>query len=54
MSAMGAKKYEPLINRGAGFVTASAVDPFVNMLSLLCNPHYLEVLAKKNSVLSTD
>jgi predicted enzyme related to lactoylglutathione lyase len=43
--AIGAKLYEPLTKRGdAGFVTASVVDPFGNILGLMYNPHYLEVL----------
>lgn len=42
--AMGAKVYEPLIHREAGFITASVVDPFGNILGLMYNPHYLEVL----------
>jgi len=28
-----------------GFVTASVVDPFGNVLGLMRSPHYLEVLA---------
>jgi predicted enzyme related to lactoylglutathione lyase len=43
--AMGAKVYEPLTKRGeAGFITASVVDPFGNILGLMYNPHYLEIL----------
>jgi len=42
---MGAKEYEALTRRGeAGFVTASVVDPFGNVLGVMYNPHYLEVL----------
>jgi predicted enzyme related to lactoylglutathione lyase len=44
VKAMGAKEYEPIINREAGFVTASVIDPFGNILGLMYNPHYLEVL----------
>lgn len=44
VKAMGAKEYEPLINREAGFITASVVDPFGNILGLMYNPHYLEIL----------
>jgi hypothetical protein len=44
--SMGAKEYEALMRRGeAGFVTASVVDPFGNVLGVMYNPHYLEVLA---------
>lgn len=43
--AMGAKDYEPLTKRGeAGFVTASIVDPFGNILGVMYNPHYVEIL----------
>lgn len=43
-AAMGAKEYEPLIHREAGFVTASVVDTFGNVLGFMYNPHYLDVL----------
>ena len=42
---MGAKEYEPLTKREAGFITASVLDPFGNILGLMYNPHYLEILA---------
>jgi predicted enzyme related to lactoylglutathione lyase len=42
--AMGAKAYEAPIERGAGFITASVVDPFGNILGIMYNQHYLEVL----------
>lgn len=46
VKAMGAKEYEPLTKRGeSGFVTTSVVDPFGNILGLMYNPHYLEILA---------
>jgi predicted enzyme related to lactoylglutathione lyase len=44
--AMGATEYEPCTERGNGFVTASVVDPFGNVLGVMHNPHYLEVLAR--------
>jgi predicted enzyme related to lactoylglutathione lyase len=44
LMAMGAKEYEPLTNREAGFITASVVDPFGNILGLMYSPHYLEIL----------
>lgn len=40
----GAKVYQPLTNREAGFVTAAVVDPFGNILGVMYNPHYLDVL----------
>ena len=43
--SMGATEYEPYTERGMGFVTASVVDPFGNVLGVMHNPHYLEVLA---------
>ena len=43
--SMGATQYEPVTPREAGFVTASVVDPFGNVLGVMYNPHYLEVLA---------
>jgi predicted enzyme related to lactoylglutathione lyase len=44
--AMGATEYEPYTERGSGFVTASVVDPFGNVVGVMHNPHYLEVLAR--------
>jgi hypothetical protein len=42
---MGAKEYEPLKKQGeAGFITASVLDPFGNILGIMYNPHYLEIL----------
>ncbi len=43
---LGAKEHEPLTPRGEGFVTASVVDPFGNILGVMHNPHYLEVLGR--------
>lgn len=44
--SMGATVYQPITKRGdAGFVTASVIDPFGNVLGVMTNPHYLEVLA---------
>lgn len=42
--AMGAVAYEPVTERGPGFVTACVVDPFGNLLGIMSNAHYLEVL----------
>ena len=44
LKSMGAKEYEALTKREAGFVTASVVDPFGNILGIMYNPHYLEIL----------
>jgi predicted enzyme related to lactoylglutathione lyase len=43
--SLGATEYEPVTERGPGFVTASVVDPFGNILGVMYNRHYLEVLA---------
>jgi predicted enzyme related to lactoylglutathione lyase len=46
VTAMGAKEYQPLTKWGeAGFITASVLDPFGNILGLMYNPHYLEILS---------
>jgi predicted enzyme related to lactoylglutathione lyase len=42
--ALGATEHMPPIERGPGFVTASVVDPFGNILGIMYNRHYLEVL----------
>ena len=47
LMSMGATEYEPLTAREAGFTTASVVDPFGNVLGVMHNPHYLEVLAAR-------
>jgi predicted enzyme related to lactoylglutathione lyase len=45
--AMGATEYQPITPRGtAGFVTAAVVDPFGNVLGVMYNPHYLDILAE--------
>lgn len=47
--SMGATEYQPVIPRGeAGFVTAAVVDPFGNVLGIMYNPHYLEMLGSTN------
>lgn len=46
----GAKLYEPMTDRSGGkmaFVTASVVDPFGNILGIMTNNHYVEILKKK-------
>ncbi|MFY0781806.1 VOC family protein [Peribacillus simplex] len=42
--SMGAKEHEAPTVRGQGFITASVVDPFGNILGIMYNQHYLEVL----------
>jgi predicted enzyme related to lactoylglutathione lyase len=43
--SMGAKQLEAPQDRGHGFVTATVIDPFGNILGIMYNPHYLEMLA---------
>lgn len=44
--AMGASVHQPITARGdAGFVTATVIDPFGNLLGVMHNPHYLDVVA---------
>ncbi len=45
--SMGATEYEPVTPRGEGFVTAAVLDPFGNILGIMYNPHYLEVLGSR-------
>lgn len=43
--AMGATEYDPITSRGgSGFVTASVIDPFGNILGIMYNPHYVAIL----------
>ena len=44
LTAMGATQHEPLTPRESGFITASVIDPFGNILGIMFNPHYLEIL----------
>lgn len=39
---LGAKVYEPIVEREDGFVTSSVLDPFGNILGLIHSPHYVE------------
>ena len=43
--SLGAKQHEAPRKRGEGFVTASVVDPFGNILGIMYNQHYLDVLS---------
>ena len=47
--SLGAVVHEPIEKRGdSGFVTASVADPFGNILGIMTNPHYLEILKARN------
>jgi predicted enzyme related to lactoylglutathione lyase len=42
--AMGATEYQKITPQGdSGFVTASVVDPFGNVLGIMTNPHYASI-----------
>lgn len=41
--SLGAKQHEPPRDFG-GFIAASVIDPFGNILGIIYNPHYLEIL----------
>ena len=41
---MGAKEHEPLRDMGSGFITASVIHPFGNILGIMHNPHYKDIL----------
>ncbi len=47
--SLGAKELEGIKERGEGFVTASVVDPFGNILGIMYNKHYLEVVSRQGS-----
>lgn len=50
LMSLGAKEYDAINKRGdSGFVTASVIDPFGNILGIMNNPHYLEKLAARNA-----
>jgi predicted enzyme related to lactoylglutathione lyase len=42
--ALGATPHETPTERGEGYVTASVVDPFGNVLGVMYNEHYLDML----------
>jgi predicted enzyme related to lactoylglutathione lyase len=45
--SMGAKVHDQPVERGPGFVTASVVEPFGNILGVMENQHYLDVLGAR-------
>lgn len=45
--ALGAAEHLPVTEQGPGFVTASVVDPFGNLLGVMENSHYADVLAAR-------
>lgn len=50
--ALGAVLYQPITDHSQGkgtFVTASVADPFGNVLGIMTNVHYLEIVQQKNA-----
>jgi predicted enzyme related to lactoylglutathione lyase len=45
--SLGATVHQEPVERGPGFVTASVVDPFGNILGVMYNRHYLDVLGSQ-------
>ena len=43
---LGARQLEAVTERGPGFVTASVVDPFGNVLGIMYNRRYLDILGR--------
>lgn len=41
---LGATEHDKPTERGPGFVTASVLDPFGNILGVMLNQHYLDML----------
>lgn len=50
---LGATEHEPVRDFG-GFVVASVVDPFGNIIGLMRSPHYLEVLDASGLAVTSD
>jgi predicted enzyme related to lactoylglutathione lyase len=45
--SFGATQLQPVTEQGPGFVTASVIDPFGNVLGIMFNRHYLEMLSNR-------
>jgi hypothetical protein len=45
--SLGAMQLEGATERGSGFMTASVVDPFGNVLGVMFNRHYLDMLGDR-------
>jgi predicted enzyme related to lactoylglutathione lyase len=43
--ALGATEHQKPTEHGPGFVTASVTDPFGNVLGVMYNQHYLDILS---------
>jgi predicted enzyme related to lactoylglutathione lyase len=45
--SLGATAWQPITQWGEGFVTAAVIDRFGNVLGIMYNRHYIEMLAAK-------
>lgn len=43
--SLGATQLAAPRDQGSGFITAAVIDPFGNILGVMYNPHYVQVLA---------
>ncbi len=50
---LGATAHLPITEHGPGFVTASVVDPFGNVLGIMTNVHYVEIHARDRGARAT-
>jgi predicted enzyme related to lactoylglutathione lyase len=48
--SLGAREFEAPRDFGEGFIGTSVVDPFGNILAMMHNPHYLDILARTTTV----
>ncbi|GIF49915.1 putative enzyme related to lactoylglutathione lyase [Asanoa ferruginea] len=48
LTSLGATVREQPRDRGKGFITATVTDPFDNILGIMFNPHYVDVLGGKS------
>lgn len=46
---LGATPHAPITEQGPGFVTASVYDPFGNVLGVMYNEHYLDIVHERTS-----
>ncbi len=49
LKELGAQVHDEPQVRGEGFVTASVVDPFGNILGVMTNTHYLSIVERNRS-----
>jgi hypothetical protein len=48
---LGARQLDAVTERGPGFATASVVGPCGNVLGIMYNPHYLDIVASRGGAL---